>query len=85
MSVSKDFDFHEEIERQKEQRRPFIEYVSKCKKLDIFTYESIKIMIDHGWDQVGYEFFKLQFWIFAVFFVCPFAIDLYNVEYVTND
>jgi len=34
-------------------------------------------LIDHEWNSVGYEFFKVQFWIFLVFFCFPFAVDIY--------
>mmetsp|Transcript_42419 Transcript_42419/g.65073 ORF Transcript_42419/g.65073 Transcript_42419/m.65073 type:complete len:309 (+) Transcript_42419:4799-5725(+) len=79
------FNFKKELARQQENRRPFLDYVANYKKMDIFTFESIKLLIDDGWRGIGYDFFKLQFWIFTLFFVLPFAVDLYHSYYVLHD
>ena len=79
------FDFDKELAYLDVRKKPLIQYVTQSKKSDIFTYESIKILIDHGWDHAAYDFFKTQFWVFLTFFIFPFGIDLYSLNYVVND
>jgi len=52
-------DFDSEIKRQKLHRLSLLETISKSHKLDLFTYESVKIIIEHSWTNFGYGFFKL--------------------------
>jgi hypothetical protein len=80
-----EWDFKSELQRQKKLRKSIVELVSEQGTLEIFTFESIKLLIDHNWDLIGYDFFKTQFWIFMAFFCLPFAIDLMHLDYlITN-
>jgi hypothetical protein len=76
------WEYKSELKKQKQVSKNILEHISDSKTLEIFTYESVKIMIDHSWDKVGYDFFKTQFWIFMAFFVLPFAVDLIHLDYV---
>jgi len=84
-SKNEAFDMKAEIKKQKDRKKPFLEYVAKYSKMDIFTYESIKLLIDNEWNYLAYEFFKMQLWVFLLFFVAPFAVDLYHSYYVIHD
>lgn len=67
------------------QRLSLLETISKSHSLDLFTYESIKILIDHSWETLGYSFFKLQLFCFLTFFLLPFWVDIYNLDFVLNN
>jgi hypothetical protein len=53
-------------------------------RVDVFKYESIKIMVDHGWNRVGLEYFKVIFWLYFLFFMLPLGVDLFYFEHVIN-
>ena len=68
--------------KQKKLRKSVVEYISESKTLDIYNFESVKLLIDHNWNIIGYDFFKTQFWIFMAFFVLPLGVDLIHLDYV---
>jgi len=74
--------YKEELKKQKKLQKSIVEHISESKTLDVYTFESVKLLIDHNWDIIGYDFFKTQFWIFMAFFVLPFGVDLIHLDYV---
>lgn len=78
-------DFDSEIKRQKLHRLSLLETISKSHNLDLFNYDSVKIIIEHSWTNFGYGFFKLQLWFFLIFFLLPFWVDIYNLDFVLKN
>ena len=77
--------FKQELEAIRERKRPLVDYISKFPKIDIFKYESIKILIDHNWESLAYDFFKTQFYVFVIMFLLPFILDLYYLNVLVED
>lgn len=78
-----EFNWHDEIKRHQEKKLPLIAFIDAEKNLDIFKYQSIKLMIDHYWNNQSCDYFKTQFLIYLLFFILPFAVDLYYLILVT--
>ena len=78
-----EFNWSEEIKRHQQKKLPLIAFIDSEKNLDLYKCQSIKLMIDHYWNNQSCDYFKTQFLIYLFFFIFPFAVDIYYVILVT--